>query len=147
MRQKQPPGGAGPASAGGKDRSGQPRANGTPNVRAFGTTTGQLRELADWLAAEGIESVAMESTHVYWIPLHELLEKQGFEVLLVNARQLRSAPGRKTDMQDCQWLLQLHSCGLLRDRSGRHTTLRSDEISALLPLAGRTHPCPRSHDK
>jgi len=107
---------------------GPSRADGKPNVRTFGTTTGQLRELADWLAAEGVESVAMESTHVYWIPLHELLEERGFEVLLVNARQLRNVPGRKTDMQDCQWLQQLHSCGLLRGSFRPHesvTRLRS----------------------
>ena len=107
---------------------GPSRADGKPNVRTFGSTTGQLRELADWLAAEGVESVAMESTHVYWIPLHELLEERGFEVLLVNARQLRNVPGRKTDMQDCQWLQQLHSCGLLRGSFRPHesvTRLRS----------------------
>lgn len=107
---------------------GPPRADGKPNVRTFGTTTGQLRELADWLASEGVESVAMESTYVYWIPLHELLEERGFEVLLVNARQLKNVPGRKTDMHDCQWLQQLHSCGLLRGSFRPHesvTRLRS----------------------
>ncbi len=107
---------------------GPPRADGKPNVRTFGTTTGQLRELADWLASEGVESVAMESTYVYWIPLHELLEGRGFEVLLVNARQLKNVPGRKTDMRDCQWLQQLHACGLLRGSFRPHesvTRLRS----------------------
>lgn len=107
---------------------GPPRADGKPNVRTFGTTTGQLRELADWLASEGVESVAMESTYVYWIPLHELLEERGFEVLLVNARQLKNVPGRKTDMRDCQWLQQLHACGLLRGSFRPHesvTRLRS----------------------
>lgn len=86
----------------------------TVNVRVFRTTTPQLAELAAWLKSQGVESVAMESTHVYWIPVYELLESQGFEVLLVNARQVRSVPGRKTDMQDCQWIQLLHSCGLLR---------------------------------
>lgn len=107
---------------------GPPRADGKPNVRTFGSTTGQLSELADWLASEGVESVAMESTYVYWIPLHELLEERGFEVLLVNARQLKHVPGRKTDMRDCQWLQQLHSCGLLRGSFRPHeavTRLRS----------------------
>ena len=107
---------------------GPPREDGEPNVRTFGTTTRQLRELADWLAAEGVESVAMESTYVYWIPLHELLEERGFEVLLVNARQLKNVPGRKTDMSDCQWLQQLHACGLLRGSFRPHesvTRLRS----------------------
>lgn len=83
------------------------------NVRAFGTTTPQLDALVDWLESEDVESVAMESTGVYWIPIYEVLESRGFEVLLVNARQLKSVPGRKTDMQDCQWIQRLHSCGLL----------------------------------
>ena len=83
-------------------------------VRVFQTTTSHLEGLADWLGKESIESVAMEATGVYWIPLYELLESRGFEVVLVNARQLSHVPGRKTDMQDCQWLQLLHSCGLLR---------------------------------
>ncbi len=91
-----------------------PAADGTPNVRCFGTTTDQLQALADWLKEQGVTSVAMESTHVYWIPLFELLESRGFEVLLVNARQLHHTPGRKTDISDCQWLQVLHRCGLLR---------------------------------
>lgn len=90
------------------------RDDGKPNVRVFGTTTGQLHELADWLAEHGVTSVAMESTYVYWIPIYELLESRGIEVLLVNARQLHNVPGRKTDFSDCQWLQLLHSCGLLR---------------------------------
>lgn len=83
-------------------------------IRSFDTTTTQLESLADWLTARGIESVAMESTSVYWIPLHEILEARGIEVLLVNARQLSNVPGRKTDVIDCQWLQTLHSLGLLR---------------------------------
>ena len=93
---------------------GPARADGNPNVRVFGTTTSQLNELADWLIEEGAESVAMESTYVYWIPIYELLESRGIEVVLVNARQLHNVPGRKTDFSDCQWLQLLHSCGLLR---------------------------------
>jgi transposase len=93
---------------------GPAREDGKPNVRVFGTTTDQLRELTDWLADQGVESVAMESTSVYWIPIYELLESRGIEVLLVNARQLHNVPGRKTDFRDCQWLQLLHSCGLLR---------------------------------
>jgi transposase len=93
---------------------GPARADGKPNVRVFGTTTAQLNELADWLTEQGVESVAMESTYVYWIPLYELLESRGIEVLLVNARQLHNVPGRKTDFRDCQWIQLLHSCGLLR---------------------------------
>src|SRR5580765_4265411 len=76
---------------------GPARDDGTPNVRVFETTTGQLNELADWLAAQGGESVALESTHVYWIPIYELLESRGIEVLLVNARHLHNVPsGRPT---------------------------------------------------
>jgi transposase len=93
---------------------GPAKADGTPNVRVFGTTTAQLNELADWLTEQGVESVAMESTYVYWIPIYELLESRGMEVLLVNARQLHNVPGRKTDFSDCQWVQLLHSCGLLR---------------------------------
>ena len=79
----------------------------------FATTTPQLEELADWIEAEQIESVAMEATGVYWIPLYELLQARGIEVVLVNARQLSHVPGRKTDMIDCQWLQKLHTFGLL----------------------------------
>jgi transposase len=93
---------------------GPTRADGEPNVRVFGTTTAQLEELVDWLAEQGTESVAMESTSVYWIPLFELLESRGIEAVLVNARQLHNVPGRKTDFHDCQWIQLLHSCGLLR---------------------------------
>ena len=92
-----------------------PGQTGAAKVRAFGTTTPALEELADWLAAEGAETVAMEATHVYWIPLHELLEQRGLEVALANARTLYNLPGRhKSDFQDCQWLQLLHSRGLLR---------------------------------
>ncbi len=91
-----------------------PRPGGTANVRRFGTTTIELERIAEWLAAEGVKSVAVESTGVYWIPLYELLESRGIEVVLVNARQLRHVPGRKSDMRDCQWLQTLHACGLLR---------------------------------
>ena len=93
---------------------GPSRDDGVPNVRVFGTTTGELNELADWLVAQGVESVAMESTYVYWIPIYELLESRGVEVILVNARHLHNVPGRKTDFSDCQWIQVLHSCGLLR---------------------------------
>ena len=88
--------------------------DGGVNVRVFSTTTPSLNQMADWLIEQGVESVAMESTYVYWIPIYELLESRGLEVVLVNARQLKNVPGRKTDMHDCQWLQLLHSCGLLR---------------------------------
>jgi len=84
------------------------------NVRSFGACTADLYQLADWLAACGVKTVAMESTGVYWIPLFELLETRGFEVYLVDPRQSRHAPGRpKSDVLDCQWLQRLHSYGLL----------------------------------
>ena len=83
-------------------------------VRTFRSFTHDLHRLADWLAAVGISTVAMESTGVYWIPLFETLEARGFEVLLVNAREVKHVPGRKTDVKDCQWLQQLHQFGLLR---------------------------------
>lgn len=94
--------------------AGPPHPDGAPNVKSFGTTTPELRDLADWLAGQGVVSVAMESTGVYWIPLFEILDARGVEVLLVNARQVRGVPGRKTDILDCQWLQMLHRCGLLR---------------------------------
>lgn len=83
-------------------------------VRAFPTFTTDLHRLADWLQACGVTSVAMESTGVYWIPLYEILEARGFDVVLVNARHVKNVPGRKTDVVDCQWLQELHSVGLLR---------------------------------
>jgi transposase len=89
-------------------------ADGSLNVKEFGTTTPDLEALIDWLHEQKVESVAMESTSVYWIPLYELLEHNGIEVLLVNARQISHVPGRKTDVLDCQWIQLLHSCGLLR---------------------------------
>lgn len=93
---------------------GPAREDGEPNVRVFGTTTDQLGELATWLVEQQVESVAMESTYIYWIPVYELLESRGLEVVLVNARQLHNVPGRKTDFSDCQWIQILHGCGLLR---------------------------------
>lgn len=91
-----------------------PEGRDTESVRSFGSVTGELERLVAWLEACEIETVAMESTGVYWIPLYELLEERGFEVVLVNARHLKNVPGRKTDVLDCQWLQQLHSFGLLR---------------------------------
>ena len=83
-------------------------------VRQFRSFTQELHALADWLASCGIETVAMESTGVYWIPLYEILEERGFEVRLVNARHVKGVPGRKSDVLDCQWIQQLHTFGLLR---------------------------------
>jgi transposase len=83
-------------------------------VRSFGTFTTDLHRLVDWFEECGVETVAMESTSVYWIPVFELLEARGFEVFLVNARDAKHVPGRKTDVSDAQWLQRLHSHGLLR---------------------------------
>lgn len=83
-------------------------------VRTFQSFTGDLHRLADWLLACRIETVAMESTGVYWIPLYEILEARGMKVLLANARDVKHVPGRKTDVNDAQWLQQLHTFGLLR---------------------------------
>jgi transposase len=83
-------------------------------VRSFPTFTEDLHALRDWLRACGVTTVAMESTGVYWIPLFQILETAGIEVCLVNARHCKNLPGRKTDVQDCQWLQHLHSVGLLR---------------------------------
>jgi transposase len=83
-------------------------------VREFRSFTADLHALADWLKSCGVETVAMESTGVYWIALYELLESRGFEVLLVNARHVKNVSGRKSDVLDCQWLQQLHAYGLLR---------------------------------
>lgn len=94
--------------------AGPPREDQIPNVERFGTTTPELNRLADWLSEKGIETVAMESTGVYWIPLFEILDSRGLKVVLANARQVKNVPGRKTDLLDCQWLQLLHACGLLR---------------------------------
>jgi transposase len=83
-------------------------------IRSFKSFTGDLHKLADWLQSVGITSIAMESTGVYWVPVFEILEARGFEVLLVNARDVKNVPGRKTDVNDAAWLQQLHEHGLLR---------------------------------
>jgi transposase len=83
-------------------------------VRRFSTFTDDLQRLADWLHTCNVQSVAMESTGVFWIPLFQILEDHGFRVCLVNARHVKNVPGRKTDVSDCQWLQYLHSVGLLR---------------------------------
>jgi transposase len=84
------------------------------SVRQFGVYTRDLHALADWLQGCGVKIVAMESTGVYWIPLYEMLESRGFEVMLVDARQVKNVSGRKSDVLDCQWLQQLLSYGLLK---------------------------------
>lgn len=83
-------------------------------VRSFPTFTPDLHRLADWLLACGVTTVAMEATGVYWIPIFDLLEARGLEVLLVNARHVKNVSGRKTDVSDCEWLRDLHTVGLVR---------------------------------
>ena len=83
-------------------------------VREFGAVTDDLNALADWLLACGVDTVALESTGIYWIPVYEVLEQRGLKVWLVDARQMKYVPGRKSDVQDCQWLQKLMSLGLLR---------------------------------
>jgi transposase len=82
-------------------------------VRGFGTYTPDLKALVDWLREKAVTQVAMESTGVYWIPIYELLEERGFEVIVVNARHIKMPPGRKSDVKDCQWIQRLHSYGML----------------------------------
>lgn len=84
-------------------------------VRVFGCFTTDLKALADWLKQCGIETVAMQSTGVYWIALYDILSERGIKVFLVNARDTKNMPGRKTDVQECQWLLKLHVFGLLKN--------------------------------
>lgn len=84
-------------------------------VRRFECFTADLHRLADWLQSCGVKTVAMQSTGVYGIPLYEILEERGFEVYLVNARHTKNLPGRKSDVQESQWLLKLHTYGLLNN--------------------------------
>ncbi|MBI2828129.1 MAG: IS110 family transposase [Acidobacteria bacterium] len=86
----------------------------TTAVRSFPTFTADLYRLADWLTACGVTHVAMEATGVYWIPIFEILDARGFQVILVNARHVKNLPGRKSDVSDCEWLRDLHILGLLR---------------------------------
>jgi transposase len=84
-------------------------------VRRFGCTTAELKSMADWLKQCRIRTVAMQSTGVYWIAVFDILEEAGFEVYLVNARETKNLPGRKSDVQESQWLMKLHTYGLLRN--------------------------------
>jgi transposase len=84
-------------------------------VRRFGCTTGELKAMAAWLKQCRIRTVAMQSTGVYWISVYDILEQAGLEVYLVNARDTKNLPGRKSDVQESQWLMKLHTYGLLRN--------------------------------
>jgi transposase len=116
-------------------------------VRSFSTMTGDILVLANWLAAEEVTHVAMESTGVYWKPIYNILEGR-FTILLVNARHVKNVPGRKTDVKDCQWLAQLLQCGLLKgsfipDRPQRElrdlTRHRSQLVAERTAVANRIH--------
>lgn len=91
-----------------------PAECGEQTVRHFGCMTPDLHEMAKWLRQNHVDTVAMESTGVYWIPVAQILDQYAIEVNLVDARAAKNVPGRKSDVQDCQWLQELHSFGLLR---------------------------------
>ena len=91
-------------------------------VQTFQSFTGDLYRIAHWLVDIGVTTVAMESTGIYWIPVFDILEAHGLEVLLVNAQHVKTVPGRKTDVNDAQWIQQLHTYGLLRGSSIRLRT-------------------------
>ena len=116
-------------------------------VRTFGTMTRDLLALCDWLIAEGVTHIAMESTGVFWKPVYNILEGQ-FQILLVNARHVKNVPGRKTDVKDCEWIAQLLQCGLLRGsfippRSQRElrdlTRMRIQLTRQMTSVANRIH--------
>ena len=88
-------------------------ADGTQKVREFPNFTADLNAMVAWFKANGIKSVAMESTGSFWIPIYEIIDQAGIEVNVVNAHHLKTVPGRKTDVKDCQWIQHLHACGLL----------------------------------
>ena len=111
-------------------------------VRRFGCTTAELKAMANWLKQCGIRTIAMQSTGVYWIAAYDILEQAGLEVYLVNARDTKNLPGRKTDVQESQWLMKLHTYGLLRNsfRPSQETrTLRTywRQRNDLIQSAGR----------
>ena len=111
-------------------------------VRRFGCTTAELKAMADWLKQCGIRTVAMQSTGVYWIAVYDILEQAGLEVYLVNARDTKNLPGRKSDVQESQWLMKLHTYGLLRNSfrpSPEIRTMRSywRQRNDLVQSAGR----------
>jgi transposase len=94
-------------------------------VRRDGTYTADLHQLADWLVACRISSVAMEATGVYWLPVFEILEARDLQVFLVNPQQLKHVPGRKSDVRDCQWIQRLHSYGLLSNSFQTEAEMRA----------------------
>src|SRR6266852_5635084 len=115
-------------------------------VRRFECFTADLHRLADWLVQCGVTTVALQSTGVYWIPLYEILDERGLEVYLVNARHTKTLPGRKSDVQESQWLLKLHTYGLLRNSFHPSAEIRvvrtywrqrGDQVRAVSPCIQR----------
>lgn len=96
---------------------------GEPEICSFRTTTAGLEELVRWMLDRGVESVAMESTSVYWVPLYDMIEEAGLEAVLANARHVKHVPGRKSDVQDCQWLQRLHAAGLITGSFRPHESI------------------------
>jgi transposase len=113
------------------DRDSQP-------VRRFSSFTEDFHAATNWLKNCRVDTVAMESTGVYWIPLFQILEARGFKVLLVNARHVKNVPGRKSDVADCQWVQYLHSVGLLRG-SFRPEQLVCSQMNCWLPTQSGRH--------
>ena len=109
------------------DRDGHP-------VRKCETFTSDLHQMAEWLVSCGITTAAMESTGVYWIPVYDVLEQHGIQPCLVNPRNMKNVPGKRTDFHECQWIQHLHSLGLLhsarlyreRRRASRHPARADD---------------------
>ena len=103
-------------------------------VRKCATFTGDLHQMAEWLVSCGITTAAMESTGVYWIPVYDVLEQHGLQVCLVNPRNMKNVPGKRTDFHECQWIQHLHSLGLL------HSAFRPDtEVCAVRSLMRHRH--------
>jgi transposase len=108
-------------------------------VRRFECFTADLHRLANWLQSCGVKSVALQSTGVYWIPLYDILEERGFEVYLVNARHTKNLPGRRSDVQESQWLLKLHTYGLLNNSfqpPSEIRILRTSPVTSWSPVSG-----------
>jgi transposase len=104
-------------------------------VREFGSWTADLVRMAEWLKSCGIRTVAMQSTGVYWLAVYDILEQHGLEVYLVNAKDTKNLPGRKTDVQECQWLMKLHTYGLLRNSFRPAAEIRA--VRTIWRLRGR----------
>ena len=117
-------------------------------VRRFGCFTADLREMGRWLVEKGVRCVAMQSTGVYWMPVFEVLEQQGLEVYLVNAQHTKNVPGRKSDIQECQWLLKLHAFGLLNNgcECGATHAESSDGDERATQQCAERHQRPKRHE-